>query len=311
MLYIDHTTASSLVCSTKAYLRHVLHKVMRDSSSAPMLVGQAIHTALESWMKGGLDQDIWGSLWDSYNEVLSEPPEEERLQWANVSNIMRYWVQTHRLAGMPWEVISTEHRFQLQLSEEVTFWGFIDGLVQYQDGSVYVLEHKTTARIDKLWRRQWNMSAQLMGYVYAAQQLFPELNVRGALVNGIELPLLPPRDGDLTKKCRRADHKGLTYAECQGAHAAHEMLGPFTFSQAQLEQWKWSLEMAAQRLRKLQDTYPMDGLPMEGRFIFDMSTRGNACNNCMYKAFCLSGRPVEMIDSMMVEEKWTFEEARA
>ena len=309
MIFIDNTTAGDLACSTKAWLRHVKQRVMADSVNEPMLVGQAMHEMLAAYLTGSTVGETLQVLRSAYNEKISWVPESERLQGQMVEQIARYWLLAHPRPQFP-EVLMTEQVFETALTEDITFWGIIDAIVRYPDGSVYIMEHKTTSTIDSLWERQWNFSSQLIGYQVAARQLWPQLNIAGVVVNAIAMTKLPPYDGNLQKKCQK--HK-VKYEECQSLHMQSKIVGPFSYSEKQIEQWRHTMIEKARQLRVLQymhNDLNVQHIPMEGLFTFDMSSRGNMCNSCMYKQFCMTGRPPEAIERVMQHETWTLETAR-
>lgn len=60
--------------------------------------------------------------------------------------------------------------------------GKIDRIVELQ-GQYYVEDHKTTSRMGDYYFKQFELSNQMMGYVWIARKLFPSIKVAGVRIN--------------------------------------------------------------------------------------------------------------------------------
>lgn len=60
--------------------------------------------------------------------------------------------------------------------------GKIDRIILHQ-GQYYVEDHKTTSRMGDYYFKQFELSNQMMGYVWIARQLYPAIKVAGVRIN--------------------------------------------------------------------------------------------------------------------------------
>lgn len=67
--------------------------------------------------------------------------------------------------------------------EPIEYGGIFDGLVEF-NGSVYILEHKTTSMLGPTYFYQFKPNNQVTGYVWGASQL-SGMRVGGAIINAI------------------------------------------------------------------------------------------------------------------------------
>lgn len=58
----------------------------------------------------------------------------------------------------------------------------IDGIIKTENG-IFVLEHKTTSRLDSWMASKWTFDLQVLAYINVLYNLFPEEEVGGAFVN--------------------------------------------------------------------------------------------------------------------------------
>ena len=298
LIIIDNTTLAAMqTCDTLAAVRYVLGHTMSEEAG-PLICGSAIHTALEVWFKSG--HDVAAAL--AAFEVVFKPwatehatEDRDRFRYENVEAILRQWFATHPPTSLPFytkpELI--EVGFALPLADDVIFVGRLDALVWDAQGAWWIVDHKSTYRLDDTWRRTHRSGAQLSGYILAAQQ-YLNAPVVGAYVNGIEVSLLP---SDPVRKCR--DH-GVKYAECGALHARFEMLTTQR-TPAQLAQWKDSALVLARRFAALkaqvQSWDDVPAVPMTGQFT-------GACARCEFFDWCSTGRQRSMVDALMRHEPW-------
>jgi len=241
---------------------------------------------VHAWAQDYLRGPVHGrDLAQVYATQFPEGAQDERLRYENIQGVLRA-VETQRAyQRWPWQqVYCTEESFRLSMGKDLEFFGRIDGVVGNPDGTVDVLEIKTTGHIDGLWESQWQTSGQLMGYVWAAQQLWSAHAIRGCYVWGIELRRLPPWNGELRTRC--SAHK-VAYAECQMLHAKQVVLGPIRFTTSQMMAWERTLRSQArvqQHLQAAGGPEAVQSLPMQGMFFYH--NRGNLCTSCEFKNFC-------------------------
>lgn len=296
---VDNSTLRAVArCTTEALWRYHLDYAPIEEGM-PLLVGSAVHSALDMYFKNEGDVKLAiGTLNQEYKDFPSQPPDGDRLTYNNVSAILTQWFAEHPLDRLPWVMdgASFESTFAVEVEDtDITFCGRLDGIVRHRtDGRWYVLEHKTTSRVTSYWTKQFQSSSQITGYIWAGERI-KEVPIVGAFINAIELSLLP---SDPVRRC--ATHK-TKYAECGALHAKGEIL--VTQRQPiQVEQWLSDVERLAKRFRVAQTRYPTVDeaihAPQEGVF-------HGACTFCGFNNFCMTGRRPELIDSMLVKRPWS------
>lgn len=298
LIIVDNSTLTAMAtCPTQAAIRYALGLTTPDDR-APLRAGTLAHAVLAQHLSG-----LGGVLPLEIAEIATyiefatgalEPT--DRLYHENIIKVMRRWLDTHPVSGLPFRVYPEliEVGFAVPLADDVLFVGRLDGLVQDASGAWWVLEHKSTGRLDEIWRRRFKTSAQITGYVWAAQQHLKE-PVSGCFVNGIEFGRLPTD----VKKCRT---HGVPYAECGTLHAKFDMLIEHR-APHQLEAWKSDAVKLARRFRSLKEQVGSledvsEVAAMTGQFT-------NACGFCQFVDYCAVGRPPATGRLMFNHEPWS------
>lgn len=136
-------------------------------------------------------------------------------------------VEVHDWIYMPWleddKVRQVDNRNWSQLQEEnfnknKTCWvthihiawsGRIDAVV-HAHGMARVVDHKTSSDKRYLNPQKYHLANQTIGYVWAAKQLFPDLDVRGFCLNGIVFKR-PTGTGSIAEKGPRGGEPALDF----------------------------------------------------------------------------------------------------
>jgi len=187
--------------------------------SAPLTYGQAIHAALEVWYKAQMATDdvTRAAMIHAGEKVFLANPMpigEWRTFDHFVTAIHRY---IKRYANEPFVVLPHEGQPAVELSfcqpltvikvdalcpyprsqividsdsdspfhianVHVVWTGIIDLIVQ-QGSSTWIVDHKTASRTGEAYFRAFDLSQQIIGYVWAARQLFPSHDFQGAIMN--------------------------------------------------------------------------------------------------------------------------------
>lgn len=301
-IIVDNSILTAMAaCPTQAALRYALGLTM-DEDRAPLQAGHAAHLVLAAHLQGKPLTETLHALAEYTEWARDHVEANDRLAAHNVEAILGRWVTTHPVAALPFAVdpALVEVGFAVPLDTNIVFVGRMDALVRDENGAWYVLEHKTTGRLDERWRKRYKSSAQITGYVWAAQQYLHE-PVAGCFVNGIEFGRLPTD----TKKCRT---HGVPYAECSVLHARFDLLIEHR-APHQLAAWADAARRLARRYADLclrvGDLKDIATVPMLGQFT-------GACIECQFADFCSVGRPLQAGEAMLRHEPWSpFEHAFA
>lgn len=76
----------------------------------------------------------------------------------------------------------------------LTYCGRFDMLARnHEDGSIWVVDEKTTSQMGEKWANQWLLDSQMTGYCWGANKLLEQHGfterVKGAIINGIAIRL--------------------------------------------------------------------------------------------------------------------------
>ena len=186
-----------------------------EEDSTSLLVGSAVHNALEIWFRGG------GRV-NAFEMALNFPglgADEQIKAACLVSKYIDRWAIDPNVKPIgPFSidkdfiVVDVEREFKVNLINPASgrksrTWqlaGKVDGVVDI-NGSLYILEHKTTSRIDDAYIKRISIDRQIMLYARA-----------------IEMDLGRPVIGavyDIMKKSGLRMSKGETEAEFQARYA--------------------------------------------------------------------------------------------
>lgn len=297
-LLVDNTILSAFsTCSTRAMVLYGYDLEPVGNENMPAKAGQAIHSALETYLvNGSLDMAL-----DRFNAEYAgtEVPEGDRLEFGNVQRIIYHWMLDNPPASLPFEVIETELPFEIPLVPGINYVGRIDAIVRPRHSNkLLVLDHKATGRLDALFKRQFTLSSQMSGYVWAAQQIFAPKRISGIWINAIDVSVIPSSN----RSCRK--HPGEKYIDCGIRHLKHEMLGPYYRSPRELQGWYQDAVQLAEAWRDFTEAYGDDyrmiqSVPQEGRWQYQ------ACVMCPVHEFCTTGRKPGALRSTMQKRQWT------
>jgi hypothetical protein len=328
-VWVDNTALRAIAsCETQAALKHALSKTVADDKHQ-LEAGIATHEILADFMRGEDPKRClkkYELLYRGYSEDNGLDNTDNpmyKVGWKNTSTILTEWFETHPLQGFPFLVnpklvevpfqlpldnecvcshIETEHRtggcrFRpqcgcVEYAPRFIFWGRIDAVVQANhDNAIYVLDHKTTARLTPWKVESFRMDSQMSGYTWAAEQSLGQ-KLAGIFVNAIEYSKLP---SDPVRTCKT--HGGVPYAECGPLHMKTELM-IFTRTDTQLEKWHndaltlaWRYRRVLSEIKSLSDLTKMT----QG------GTFHGACSFCDFKPFC---QDEQQVPGMLVEHVW-------
>lgn len=329
-IYLDNTILMAVAeCDTKALMRHGFD-FTSEESTAPLLAGQAAHEALAHFFKrygrryakgkrfgpeGGakLIEECLAVHEAHYGEWAREKVAEgDRLSLGNTMDVLRGWLVKHVNNDFPFtihpELVEIGFAIPLDTEGRFVFCGRLDALVETADGW-YVLDHKTTGRMDSLFFRKFRLGSQFSGYQWAATMHLHK-PVIGSYVNAIEFAKLPgpgeyvaPRlkkDG-MPYKTRECATHSTNYSECRLQHVNHD-LRVTTRTPEALETWRQTAIALAKRFARLMEQYPTltklsQGAKQQGMF-------NNGCQWCDFQDFCGTGRPAKYVRGMFKHEPW-------
>jgi hypothetical protein len=279
-------------------MRYGLHYTSKKEQAAAM-AGKAGHKAFKAYFAGEGKEKALIDFDEVYAPFCVEnPPQEERLSYQNVADIMEEWLRMHE--GKTWPFVPVveqlEKGVKVVLCEGIEFFALIDMPVRTHEGSPAVADHKTTGRINDWWLRKFRLASQLTGYAWALGVSTGE-DVERVFVNVLELPKLPEPS---TKKCRT---HGVAYEECRLKHFNFQ-LTVMSRSEAIKHQWLCDAKLLAQKFLSLKKAFtsvefvPYLDLEMEGAF-------NNGCTFCEFQDWCRTDRTPGWAEQNLVKQEWS------
>lgn len=198
MLLTQSAKAKFQSCRRAAKYRYEMGLVPQQEP-AELRFGSLVHTGLEAHFKG-IDPV---AVLD-----MQSAEDAERIQAQAILAGYRA-----KYADEKFQVVSIEAGFEMPLSSEWDAGGKWDGLVRYQ-GRLWVLEHKTAARIDAAYLSRLWVDFQIAWYAAAA------MHVHGEPVAGVIYDII-----EKLPKADRAQRIGETDAEWDARLAAAKRPG--------------------------------------------------------------------------------------
>ncbi len=296
---VDNSTLSTLqTCSTKAVIRYGLHRAVPGAMVAAK-VGQAVHSALDSFFTD-YDQDkAMNVLYEEYQKLALPGDIEKRLYCDNIQVVMMDWFASHGRERWPFEFDQMEMPVEVEFSKGgITYTGRIDALIRAKDSDTwYILDHKTTGNPSTWWAKQFELSSQLTGYIWAVQRMYPERYIAGAFINAVHL-------GEVPNSNRKCSTHGMKHEECGLLHLRHHLYGPYLRSRGEITNWLADVVLLGNKWRSLLDlvegnpAVALQAVPQEGRWLYQ------GCSTCEFSEICKTGRKWDMIERDTIIEVW-------
>jgi hypothetical protein len=217
LMVIDNSSCEKFVtCPQSAYNYLVLGREPHAKNAA-LVFGGALHCGLEALLVGK-SEDEQNQAVLSFFAHHPAPPDEYRTE-SNCLEVLRHYRQRATFPAYEWQLQSddrgplVERAFELPLGVvdvndyilmpwlssgdndgkgifvdkiHIAWSGRMDAIANV-NGLCRVVDHKTTSIAGDQVIQDFQLSNQTIGYVWAARQLWPDLDVRGFCVNFVHL----------------------------------------------------------------------------------------------------------------------------
>lgn len=162
-----------MLCPKKYEYRYILGEKPQDVSIS-MLFGKAQHLQYQAWLKNEpFDMaEAFLTILDEFEAEINwgkETPEDV-FRWSEA--FTELLVEEER----PYRLLGTEVEFRLPLGEEKDLLGFIDAVVENENGSITGIEFKTAARAYGNDQLQFNHQPTV--YILGLSQMFPGRKIK-------------------------------------------------------------------------------------------------------------------------------------
>lgn len=192
---LDNTALSAyMACPREYYFSMVLHRRSDGSKSPALAFGGVLHKLLENHYRG-MDVEmvkLLGASWWQKNG--HQDPTDHRTFERAILVFDQYRKQWGATPGMEQgQTVGFPDEPMVEISTDTMgkdllhpYAGKIDRIIEL-GGQYFVEDHKTTSRLDKHYFSSFELSQQMMGYTYLAQQLMPSLKIAGVRLNVIHV----------------------------------------------------------------------------------------------------------------------------
>lgn len=295
LLVIDNSSLEKWKrCPKAAYYYLVLGREAHARNAA-LTFGGAVHVGLEKLLRGEPDEIQVTSIIKHFTENPT-PPDEYRTVETAVS-VLGHYRQRASFPDFAWEILADtngliiERAFELPLGVleveiELPDFGRIDKIhvawsgridvVATVNGRNRICDHKTSSISGDQFVQSFQLSSQTVGYVWAARQLWPELDVTGFCLNAIHLKK-PGKGQGLMDRGARGGEPPLSFARYY-----------FDYATARMDEW------ANDTLTHIEDF-----VHCLSRGVFPMNDR-----QCFDKFGQCPYFPVDIIDDPVVRERF-------
>ena len=304
LLVIDNSAMEVFTKCPTAALYYLVHRREAHARNAALTFGGALHEGIEALLLSKSEQEQDSAIVQYFAENPTAPDEYRTVALA--LQVLKHYRIRQTLPDYEWTVLSDsvpiiERPFelplgvldintQLQLPDwpeprlvkavHVAWSGKID-LVANVNNRNRVVDHKTTSIAGDAYTSSFILAHQTIGYVWAAQQIWPTLDVTGFCLNAIALKRPTPGVTNLTLKGPRGGPPTLDFFRAF-----------YEYTPERLEQWEQnSMTLAEDFVHCLIRQY------------FPMFT--NSCFNkygrCQYHDICTLDSPVVRHRMLMSE----------
>jgi len=178
-----------LNCRQKFKYVYVMGLVPRKMQ-VPFIVGDLFHKIVEQfykkeftfkWACETIDKKIKEVLKENVGFIDDEEIKGLTKQGAMLKGIAKAYAQVYKEDNKAWKVLSTELPFKIKIPFGWAYAGKLDMLVRVNK-DMFVVEHKTTSRLDEGYISRLPLDNQIIGYSWAVLKLYKQMP-RGVFYN--------------------------------------------------------------------------------------------------------------------------------
>ena len=174
----DFTTIDDFQrCRRFYYWRHIRNLAPKVPGSA-LVFGGAIHTALDVYYLDGLVKAI-----ATFRETYKDREDDVLRTVENGVKALKWYAKVY--SKEPFTILGKPEAGFVFPIGEIMWGGRMDLPIEW-DGQLWIVEHKTTSRLDVNYFKQFALDKQLTGYTIGAEEFFGR-ECRGCIINVIEV----------------------------------------------------------------------------------------------------------------------------
>lgn len=297
--WLDNSSFSKFLECPQMYENEVLHKRVAAFNRTALNYGKGIHTALAAlalshgscYTKANLPKI--NEVLENYFNKHPQPPDDHR-QYGLAKETIRRYVTLYEIE--PWKILESGgsplverviwHPLHSYNGIQINYWGLLDLAVTASDKSIWLVDHKTTSMLGKMFSYDMKFSGQMRGYGWLFQKCLGTLP-QGYIIDAIR-SLAPP---DSAMKSANA---------LETWWAGQFMRLPYFLDQSMIDEW---VEVTKNQLNTLLFHYENNTFPLNYH-----ACAGNKFGVCQYAESCVSlpksHRLVALNSNMFIDNKW-------
>lgn len=190
---LTNSARSDFLNCRKKFQYSYCHGLSPRILQVPFLVGGLFHGELElmytgKWSLDRADERITKGIENAIKEsdaVIDENAANNLWQQrAILLGILKGYKQKYKSDKKDWKIRSVEEKFKIELKNGWNYAGMIDMLV-FKKKLLYIVEHKTTSRLDQGYVARLPLDNQIIGYSWAVYMLLKKMP-KGVIYNVVK-----------------------------------------------------------------------------------------------------------------------------
>lgn len=251
LFVVDHSSLEKFITCPLAARNYLVLGREARGRNAPLVFGGAVHSGIESFLK---EEDVEKQKLAIVNHFTNNPCEPDYRTPAIAIEVLGHYRNRSLLPDYEWTILNDslkqpiiERAFELPLGvleldaelytlQEPVFcsklhiaWSGRTDVIAECFGKRCIVDHKTTSVLTDSYIQSYIIASQTIGYVWAAQQLWPELNIDSFCLNLIYLKRPSSSTGYATALTDRGPRGGEPMLSFQRNY--------FHYSPERIEQW--------------------------------------------------------------------------
>ena len=272
----DNSTISCFqTCRRKYYYQYVKH-LRPKVKGTPLIFGSAIHDALDCYYKNSSREEGAVEAIKLFKTIY-DTPEGDTLRTVENGVKMLAWYFV-KYKHEPFTVVGKPEEGFVYFIGDVLYGGRLDLPVEW-DGQLWIMEHKTTTRLNGNYFDQYELDKQITGYIIALEE-FSGRKCAGAIMNVLEP----------WKEVKRVTAKTKQPED-------HFLRKPLTRSEALKDRFKYNVQAIVRDIRWCHENDE-----------FQESEKKESCfyynRNCPFLQLCQYGENQRIIERDYVVEEW-------
>lgn len=293
---IDNTIRKAFVsCPTQAMYRHVLNKRPLGDESVDLRFGASFATGVEVARKQFYvyNFDVEGAIQCGIDAAQAQygdfkAPDKSNKTLVRLIGALRFYFEQWPLGedGLTPVLDGIECMFDIPIpiqhpdtGQSLRYAGRYDMLATDTNGRIYVVDEKTTSRLGDSWNAQWDLDAQMTGYIWSVLHKHGyEVGQPETVPEGLEV---------------MAQIRGISILLRDYGHVEIPIVRPLWM----VDRWYYQM---------LKDVHRM--VVAYEKKQWDVALNSNSCvaynRPCDYAVLCRSANPERLIESNYQEIVW-------